>query len=296
MSAQPILHCIGYASGIAAALPSCCMGPVVLQPMFTEPASQLPPFVWQEMLYAPHSAPQAAALPAVATISEQLAHHTTAWASAGERFLVLGGDHTAAIGAWSGAAHGLAARGDLGLIWIDAHMDSHTPENTVSHNLHGMPLAVLLGYGYPQLTQLMDAKPKLLPRNVCLVGVRDFEAVEYEFLKQLGVKIIFIDEVKQHGVDAVIKDAIAHVTQHSVGYGVSIDIDAIDPIDAPATGAPAPDGIPGQALRTSLRQLYVDTRFIGLEISEFDPSCDVNQKTEQLIGEIVATVFSEEVV
>lgn len=293
MSSTRLLHCIGYASGIAAANPSCCMGPLLLQPVFAGQLPHLPELVWDDMLYAPQSKPQAAALPAIATISEQLAHHTQKWVAEQQQFLVFGGDHTAAIGAWSGAAHALATQGDLGLIWIDAHMDSHTPETTISHNLHGMPLAVLLGEGYPTLTKLFHLTPKLKPQNLCLIGVRDFETDEAALLKRLGVRIFFMDEVKQRGIDAVLQEAIALVKQHTAGYGISLDIDAIDPVDAPGTGLCVRDGIPGKALCDSFKRLQNDPHLLGLEISEFDPAADEDHKTEQLIIALVTAAFAE---
>lgn len=291
MSISHPLHCIGYASGIAAAQSSCCMGPLVLQPIFTGEIAQLPNLVWEDMLYAPQSEPKAAALPAVTAISEELANYTQRWVTDNEQFLVLGGDHTSAIGTWSGAAYGLAERGDLGLIWIDAHMDSHTPETTITHNLHGMPLATLLGQGYTSLTQLLDARPKLKPQNLCLIGVRDFEAPEKELLQRLGVHIVFMEEVRKIGINVVLEQAIARVTQHTAGYGISLDIDSIDPSDAPGTGLPVPEGISGQALCESFKQLRNDKGLLGIEITEFDPRFDQDHKTERLIVELATTVF-----
>lgn len=294
MAVKPVIHCIGYASGIAAADPTCCMGPLILQPLFTDTMGEaLPEFVWDDILYPPPSGRGDDALPAVTQISEQLAELTAGHVSVHEPFLVFGGDHTSAIGAWSGAAHALLAQGGrLGLIWIDAHMDSHTPETTITHNLHGMPLADLLGAGNPSLTHLLDATPKLWPENVCLIGVRDYEPAELEFLQSRGVKIFYMEEVKQRGIETVFQEAILLVTQGTLAYGISLDLDGIDPADAPATGLPVCDGISGAELCQSFRMLHNDKRLLGLEITEFHPTLDQDHKTEKLILDLVAAVYA----
>src|SRR5262249_55803052 len=144
----------------------------------------------------------------VATVAEQLATRTQKLAASGRVPIVLGGDHSCAIGTWKGIARALAPRGPLGLIWIDAHMDAHTPLTTPSGNLHGMPLACLFGLGDPRLTSIAGGAA-LDPRRVCLLGVRSFEAEEAVLLQQLGVRVFFMHEVVRRGLQNVMRDAVA---------------------------------------------------------------------------------------
>lgn len=205
-------------------------------------------------------------------------------------FTVFGGDHTSAIGTWSGVSHAKHSAGPIGLIWIDAHLDSHTPQTSDTGNLHGMPLACLLGLGESALTQIFRAEPKLKPENICLIGIRSFEAGELELHQQLKTRIFFMDEVKERGMQAVLQEAIQIVTKNTSCYGITIDVDSIDPNDAPGTGVAEPNGIPGEDLCQALTLVADDPRLIGAEIVEFDPSRDKNQITEKLITRMLVAM------
>lgn len=202
--------------------------------------------------------------------------------------IVLGGDHSIAIGTWSGMVNAKNAKGHFGLIWIDAHMDSHTPQTTPSHNIHGMPLAVLLGHGEPSLVNLVSQGAKLNPAHVVLIGVRSFEAGEAELLRKLNVTIYFIDEVNKRGFKAVFEEAVKQVTDKTEGFGISIDMDAFDPSIAPGTGTPEPNGIlEVEAVVNALIAIKDNEKFCALEIVEFDPTRDHNQQTAQLAVKLV---------
>ncbi len=230
-------------------------------------------------LQVEHRRQQAAAIPDVIKLSEQLAQSVQHSISNHRLFITLGGDHTAAIGAWSGAANAVDT---LGLIWFDAHMDSHTFKTSPSKNSHGMPLAILLGHGEKKLTQLISAKPKLKPENVVLMGVRSFEKGEADLLKKLGVKIFYSDEIKKLGIKKVIQESITIVTRHANYFGISIDLDGFDPIDAPGVGTPAPDGIRAADFLPEFTAIAEHPQLIGADIVEFNPVLDVDCKTEQL--------------
>lgn len=268
-------YLLGCASGIAGADIHSGDGPLVLQQAL---GAKYP---WHGMVSSPPEKnirmDEAVAMPC-----RELALMTSTLLKQSHSFCVLGGDHTCAIGTWSGVYDVLRHQGDLGLIWVDAHMDSHTPETTESGRIHGMPLACLLGYGYPTLTGVMHHQAKLKPENICLIGVRSFEHGEAEFLKKLNVRIYFMDEVKSRGIDAVMQEAAEYVSRNTVGYGISLDLDAIDPNDAPGVDVPEPDGISAAELSLSLKKIVKDPRLIGSEIVEFDPTRDQNQKTEKL--------------
>jgi arginase len=209
-------------------------------------------------------------------------------AADGERFVVVGGDHSCAIGTWSGVSDALRKDGALGLVWIDAHMDMHVPETTHTGAIHGMPVACLLGHGAPALTSIAEAGPALDPRHICLVGARSFEVEEVAFAKRHGVRVIGMDEVHRRGVEAVLAEAHAIVTRGTVGFGVSLDLDVFDPSDAPGVGTPAPDGVRAEAFLSPWGEMARERRCVGIEIVEYNPSRDQFRRTEQLMLDLIA--------
>lgn len=276
--AENNLYLIGYASGMAGADPRCGEGPLCLQSSAYMQNNQ---YLWQAMLKPPAEVENKTAL--VSELSKQLANQVSIALKQNRLFAVLGGDHTCAIGTWSGVFDALHHKGDIGLIWIDAHMDSHTPDTSETGNLHGMPLASLLGYGDKQLTQLLHTHPKLKPANICLIGIRSFEPGEQHLLESLNVKIYYMDEVKRRGFDIVLQEAVAYMKKHTIGYGISLDIDSIDPKQAPGVDVPEPDGIHVEDLLPAWKKIVADPHLITAEIVEFDPSRDKNHLTEQLV-------------
>ena len=229
-------------------------------------------------------------LPAVCAVGAQLGRRTHDLVSRGRFPVVLGGDHSCAIGTWKGIARALAPLGPLGLVWIDAHMDAHTPETTPSGMLHGMPVASLLGCGEPRLAaagiEVLD------PRRVCLIGVRSFEEGEAALLARLGVKVIQMEEVRRRGLTAVMAEALAIARGGIGGYGVSIDLDALDPWDAPGVGIAVRGGIRAVELRQALAQLGRDPALAALEIAEFNPYRDRNGVTARLVAEIIESLLA----
>lgn len=292
MTKQKNIALIGFASGIAAGDKGTADGPVVLAKsnLIKELNQKNINSEWQDLLY-----PQTdiAVLPAVAHLCTNLAEQTHALTLQQRLFTVFGGDHSCAVGTWSGAAAALAPKGSLGLIWIDAHMDSHTPETSDSGNIHGMPVACLLGYGAPQLTQIMTMHPKIKPEHICLIGIRSYEKGEAELLKRLNVRVFDGNEVEQRGIKTVMQDALSIVKKGTAGYGVSIDLDGIDPNDAPGVGTPEAGGIKGVDLCKALQLLRDDSQFVGAEITEFNPHHDKHQRTEKIIRDLMLAIFSE---
>lgn len=204
--------------------------------------------------------------------------------------ITIGGDHSMAIGTWGGIATALKNQ-DFGLIWIDAHLDAHTPETTQTQAIHGMPVAVLLGKGYPELTSLIKDSPILKPENLALIGIRSYEQAELDFLTTLGVRIFYMDEIKTRGFDAVFEDAKAHVTSNCQQYGLSIDIDAFDPEEAPGTGTLAADGLHADDVLPSLFALAQDPRLLAVEIAEYNPQKDQEDRTLSLMWNLVSTLL-----
>ncbi len=234
-----------------------------------------------------------AVIPELASISAQLATQIKTAIENGRRTITIGGDHSCGIGTWSGVASALQSEGELGLIWIDAHMDAHTPETSGSKNLHGMPVATLLGYGDDRLTNLLYSEPKTHPENIALIGIRSYQPEEAALLNRLGVKIYEIDEVNQRGFDTVIEEAMNLVTKNTVRFGVSLDVDGLDPEDAPAVATCVPNGIRADELLETLPQIVQNEHCVAFEIAEFNPGLDRSQKTEKLIRQIVAQITQQ---
>lgn len=286
------LYILGYASGIGGANPGSSEGPIVMQhsPYVSTLADQGIHLTWEKMFQPSPS--YDSVLSEVTHLCEQLAQSTFKLTTEKKPFVVFAGDHTSAIGTWSGVSVATRKEGALGLIWIDAHLDSHTPETSPTGNLHGMPLACLLGYGKKSLTAIYDDLPKVSPENLCIIGARCYEPGEEALLKELNVKIFYMDEVRQRGMKAILAEAVKIVTRSTIGYGISIDIDSMDPHDAPGTGVAEPDGIGANDLCSALTGIAKDSRLVGVEIAEFDPSRDHEQKTEKLVIKLISAIHS----
>lgn len=283
---------VGVAGGIGGHDLGCREGPAAVRESglagrFTKAGIET---AWQEIA-EPTNLPD---FEAVAAYCEMLAPIVRNSMLDGQRPVVIGGDHSCAMGTWSGAHQSLRQHGPLGLVWIDAHMDSHVPETSPTGNYHGMPLAVLMGHGHDRLTAIADPGPALRPEHLCLIGVRSFEREEAAFLERLGVKVYFMDDVARLGLDRVIADAVAIASNGTAGFGVSIDLDAIDPVDAPGVGLGVPGGIRADALVAAIRNSASLREFAALEVVEFNPSQDQNGKTRDVIELLIAAAFSLE--
>jgi arginase len=208
-----------------------------------------------------------------------------------EELLVFGGDHSCAIGTWSGVASSIRPYGDLGLIWIDAHLDSHTPETSPTGNLHGQPVSHLLGHGNLHLKTIGDKLPKLKPQNLVFVGIRSYEPEEKEFLQKLGVKIFYDDEILKRGINDVMTEAIDRVSFKTYGFGMSIDLDGFRITDAPAVGTPEEGGI-NAAEFLNFIQSHPMEKLLVTELVEFMPEKDDENKTsEKLIANLVEHIY-----
>jgi arginase len=281
----------GYASGLGAENPDCYRGPKSFQQSISlTPLANRLQWHW---LHTVQDVRGLAAMPHIAKACKQLALQVYTSVQQKKFFLTLGGDHSCAIGTWSGAAAAIAPQ-SLGLIWIDAHLDSHTPETSHTKNIHGMPLATLLGHGDHLLTQILLSSPKLQPENVCVIGARNYEVEEQKLLETLNVRIFHMEEIKQRSLETVFQEALILVKKNTQAYGISIDLDAIDPSETPGVGTPEPDGIHSQSLCACLSRITNDSAFIGAEIVEFNPTLDREQKTEKVIQQLLAATLTGE--
>ncbi len=278
-------HLIGYASGLGARDAGCAEGPAALAALMGEDHAQAR---WRAILF-PEPRPRDATRE-VARLGARLAEEVAASLAEGVFPIVVGGDHTCALGTWSGAWRALSGEGPLGLLWIDAHLDAHTPETSPSGALHGMPLACLLGYGNPALTGCGGPGPKLDPARVCLVGARSFEPEEAALLLRLGVRVFGMAEVRRRGLDEVLDEAASICARGSAGFGLSVDLDAFEPEEAPGVGTPAPGGLRAEEAVRALFRIADDARLFVLEVAELNPRLDPHGRTVRLAQRLIAAV------
>ena len=196
--------------------------------------------------------------------------------------LVIGGDHAVAIGTWGGVA--AASGGPLGLIWLDAHLDAHTPATTLSMNPHGMGTAVLLGEGAPEF--LAIGGNAVRPEHLCFIGIRSYEVGEWATLRRLGVRIFHMDEVEARGFDAVFREAVTIASKAAAGFGLSIDLDGFDPVEVPGVGLKTRGGLRGAAVAAAMRGIAWRADFRALEIVEYIPELDRGHRTARLVLEL----------
>ncbi|TAH47559.1 MAG: ornithine--oxo-acid transaminase [Betaproteobacteria bacterium] len=237
----------------------------------------------------PQDADMATRLAANAEFARRLADHVAAL-DPSVFPLVVGGDHAIAVGTWRGLAR--RAGGAPGLIWIDAHLDSHTADTTHSGNIHGMPLAALLGEGDARLAGIPG--PRLDPARTCIIGARAWEPEEHRRIERLGVRIFDMSEVRERGLAAVFCDALTIARRGSGkegGFGVSIDLDALDPQSLPAVSCPEADGIDPQALADLLLTLRGCGDFIGMEIVEYRPDLDLRGECARWVAEFAGAAL-----
>lgn len=221
---------------------------------------------------------------------QRLRHRVWQLRGGGTLPVVIGGDHSCAIGTWSGIA--AVRRKPLGLLWIDAHMDSHTPETSESHRLHGMPLAALLGEGDKDLTHLAGFSPVIDPRYCAVLGVRSFEAGEPLRLKRLGVRFYTRDEIRSRGLATVLGEAWRHVAAAPEGFGVSLDLDALEPMLAPGVSVPERYGLNPLKLAGLLRQQPGKHRLRALEVVELNPHRDPQGQTRRLVPLLIRSLLA----
>ena len=277
---------IGVASGIGASDPGCGDGPGVLEAIgVAEKLRSADRHAAWKTTISPLEGSDKVAV--VAECASRLASAVSATLTAGDFPILIGGDHSCAIGSWRGVAQALAGK-PLGMLWIDAHLDSHTPDTSHSGALHGMPLACLLGVGPEKLT---DGATILQPQHVAVIGARSFEPEEYALLKGLGVRVFFMEEIARRGLDDVMQEALTIVQNGTAGFGLSLDLDAIDPLDAPGVSTPSPSGLRAPELASVLARLRDHPGLLALEIAEYDPYRDEDGKTVSVVIELLSAVL-----
>jgi len=235
-------------------------------------------------------------LNAIEGFSERLATAVVQVLRQNHQPLVLGGDHSCAVGTWSAVADHLRPQGALGLVWIDAHLDAHTPETSDSQAPHGMPVAALLGHGSVGMTDLFGWRQKLRPEHLVIIGARSYESAEKALLDSLGVRVMFMPEVLERGFAACFDEARARVQTGTAGWGISFDLDGLDPRDAPGTGTPVEQGIRLADALQVLAGCSHDPQFVALELTEYNPLRDFGGQTAKAATDLVCAVLASEAV
>ncbi|HYG79764.1 MAG TPA: arginase, partial [Pyrinomonadaceae bacterium] len=225
---------------------------------------------------------------------EQLAADVKAVLEGGELPIVLGGDHSVAIGSVSGVSSFFRARGEpVGLIWFDAHADMNTPETSPSGNIHGMPLAVLLGHGAPELTGIEGFSPKLDPRFCAHIGARDVDPGERELIRRLGIRFFTMREIDERGMSACMDEAIHIASQAPAGYHVTLDVDALDPGDAPGSGTVVRGGLTYREAHLAMEKIAEAGGALALEVVEINTALDINNRTAELGVELILSALGK---
>jgi arginase len=210
--------------------------------------------------------------------------------------VVLGGDHSIAAGTLSGvAAHFKKKEKKVGLIWLDAHGDINTPESSPSGNVHGMPLAAAMGYGATELVELQGFKPKVEPQNISLVGIRDLDSQEKKLAKKSGVHVFTMRDIDERGMREVMSDALKYAMDDTDGISVSLDMDFVDPSDAPGVGTPVRGGVTYREAHLAMEMLADTEAMVSLEIVEINPVIDEHNRTALLGVELVLSGLGKKI-
>ena len=210
--------------------------------------------------------------------------------------LVLGGDHSIAVGTVAGvAAHFNKTGKRIGVIWLDAHGDMNTPESSPSGNVHGMPLAAIMGYGPPELIDLAGIKPMVEARNVVLVGIRDLDSKERRFAKESGVHVFTMRDIDERGMREVMAEALRFAGDDTAGIAVSLDMDFVDPSDAPGVGTPVRGGATYREAHLALEMIADSHLMVSFELVEINPVIDLHNTTALLGVELVLSGLGKKI-
>ncbi len=204
--------------------------------------------------------------------------------------LVLGGDHSIAMGTLAGIAKHYE---NLGVIWYDAHGDLNTGDSSPSGNIHGMPLAVSLGIGHEKLTNILDYQPKIKPENVVIVGARSLDEGERILIEEKGMKVFTMHEVDSMGMPKVMEETIQYLKDRTDGVHLSLDLDGLDPNEAPGVGTPVMGGLSYRESHLAMEMLYQSQMITSAEFVEVNPILDEKNKTASVAVGLMGSLFGE---
>ncbi len=244
----------------------------------------------------PEGPPEAKYLPQIAATCQRLAEQVEQAMASGSVPLVLGGDHSIAVGTVSGMARHLRARGKkIGVIWVDAHTDMNLPETSPSGNVHGMPLACLVGKGPRELVEMLDFAPKVDAGNVVLLGIRDVDLLERQIVKDCGVTCFTMREIDERGMGAVMNEALAIACRGTAGFHLSVDLDCMDPEYAPGVGTPVPGGMTYREAHLAMEMVADHGGMLSMEVVEVNPVMDETNRTAKLAVELILSAMGKKI-
>ncbi|MFE5320447.1 arginase [Paenibacillus sp. NPDC056579] len=225
----------------------------------------------------------------IVRINRRLSRMVAASAANGRFPLAIGGDHSLAVGTIAGSAR----HRRIGVIWFDAHGDLNTIQTTPSGNVHGMSLAAALGYGHPSLTRLGGRQPKIRPEHVALIGTRSLDAGEEDLIRRLGIRYFSSRDVKRLGIEEVIRCALELASNGTEGVHLSLDMDGLDPSDAPGVGTPVSGGIRLQDAKQAMAVLGESGTVVSADIVEVNPALDLRSRTATAAVELICALFGQ---
>jgi arginase len=210
--------------------------------------------------------------------------------------LVLGGDHSIAAGTVSGVSESFRRRGrKIGLMWFDAHADFNTPEISPSGNVHGMPLASIMGYGPIELTHIFGFSPKIQPENAVMIGIREVDPLERELVKKSGVRVFTMKEIDRRGLGTIMDEALSIVTKGTEGFAVTLDADFLDPYESPGVATPVRGGANYREAHLAMEMVADTKKMVSFEITEINPILDVHNKTAHFGMELILSAFGKQI-
>jgi len=231
-------------------------------------------------------------LPAITEVCRALSERTAAAVRDGYAPLVLGGDHSLGAGSVAGVATAFAEQKQrIGLIWLDAHGDLNTPDSSETGNVHGMPVAHLVGHGDPAMVNLARPVPAVLPQHTVLVGVRDLDPAERENIRKFGVKVFTMRDVDERGLKDVMREAIDIATSGTAGFHLSCDADWVDPAQAPGVGTPVRGGATYREAHLAMEMVADAGKLVSMDIVEINPVLDSMNRTADLCVGLVTSAF-----
>ncbi len=237
---------------------------------------------------APEGHPRAKYLPQIAATCTRLGQQVSDALEKGSMPLVLGGDHSVAVGTVSGVSRYFRSRGErIGLIWLDAHADMNTPESSPSGNVHGMPLACLVGIGPSELTDIFDYKPKVEPGNTVIIGLRDVDQMERPYVRESGVRALTMRDLDERGLRVAMEEALRVACDGTIGFHLSLDMDFVDPKDAPGVGTPVRGGATYREAHLAMEMICDSRRMVSMEAVEVNPVIDEVNRTADLAVELI---------
>ncbi len=244
----------------------------------------------------PHGRIELMYLVEIGKVCVDLARRVRTCLDEGRMPLVLGGDHSLSAGSVGGVSSHFRQRNQrIGLIWVDAHGDMNVPETSSSGNVHGMPLAALLGLGPRELVEIEGFSPKVAVENAAVIGVRSLDGEEKRTIRKIGLRVITMSEIDKRGMRSAVEEAIQVATQGTAGFHCSFDLDVIDPQEAPGVGTPVPGGITYREGHLAMEMIHDSQQCCSLEFVEVNPILDSENRTGRLAVDLACSALGKRI-